>query len=266
MLIGAIEAMSFVDPFSADSRSEAIAPTGRTLLSSLVAALPRQPGSSASPSSASASPFAHQLWPKLTPRRRTAKNVKALNSVLIIMADHELAGSTFAARIAASFHAGPYDSLCAALAVARGSLHAGATERATTMLSEVVEHGNAESVVAQFLERGERIPGLGHHLYRSGDPRFFAIRDLCERSGLNPVPFEAVDELEAVCHSRDLPRPNVDMGLAAFALSNGMRPNMAALIFVIARMAGWLAHISEEYTQRSSLRPRGVYIGTPIGE
>ena len=109
--------------------------------------------------------------------------------------------------------------------------------------------------------RGETIPGLGQSLYPAGDPRTPVLLARARLLAPASPAVEAADAVAAVAAERGPPALNVDFGLAVLARSLGWRPRSGEVVFTVARMAGWLAHIIEEYDQRSDLRLRAVYVG-----
>jgi citrate synthase len=216
---------------------------------------------------ATAAGIAERLWGKLTEAAAEPSLVGVLDAALVLMADHELAASTLAARAAASVRADPYAVVSAGLAVASGTLHAGASLDIETLLAEAARPERAARAVGERLRRGDRIRGFGHFVYTEGDPR---ATYLLERlRALPPVVLGtgAGDRLEvagavlAAAAHRRLPPPNVDFALATLANMTGMIPGAGEAIFVIARTAGWLAHAIEEYQRGVPLRPRATYTG-----
>jgi citrate synthase len=210
---------------------------------------------------------AERLWRKLTPVDPDPPLLRALDAALVLLADHELAASTVAARAAASVRADPYAVVCAGLAVASGTLHAGASLDIEALLAEARRPERGARAVGERLRRGERIRGFGHAVYQSGDPRAaFLIDRLREAAAAAPggAPAERLAVAEAVLEAaanRRLAAPNVDFALATLASMAGMIPGAGEAIFVVARSAGWLAHALEEYERGRPIRPRASYTG-----
>ena len=182
----------------------------------------------------------------------------AVNAALVLMADHELATSTMAVRVAASVRADPYDALLAGLATLAGPLHGGASQQAYELLV-VAERDGAARALNDVLREHGRLPGFGHSVYKSGDPRFDALLALAEpllseeRRGL-------VREVVALAAAHDVPLANCDLALAALSWGTGMPPDTGRTIFAVARVAGWAAHYMEELTERPlRFRARAVY-------
>ena len=112
-----------------------------------------------------------RLWPRLSPDDPPPGLLDALRAALVLLADHELAASTLAARVAASVRADPYAVVATGLGAVGGALHGGASLGAETMLAAAQDAAGAPRVVGELLRRGERVPGFGHFVYRGGDPR-----------------------------------------------------------------------------------------------
>ena len=207
--------------------------------------------------------IAGRLATKLCQRRPSAGLVAALRAALVLAADHELAASTLAARVAASVRADPYAVVATGLGALGGALHGGASLGAEAMLAAAQDPAGAPRVVGDLLRRGERVPGLGHFVYRSGDPRAGLLLALVRRAVPASPRLAVADALVAETHRRALPEPNIDFALAVLASCAGMIPGAGEAIFAIARTAGWLAHGLEAYAARTPLRPRAVYTGPP---
>jgi len=192
------------------------------------------------------------------PGRRRSQWVAVLNAALILMADHELATSTVAVRVAASTRADLYDALMAGLATLAGPLHGAASQGAYELLV-TVERDGAARALTDILSRHDNVPGFGHKIYKERDPRFGPLWELAwpllsaERCGL----FLEVLELAA---ANGVPPPNCDLALAALSWGTGMPPDAGRTIFTVARLAGWTAHYQEELQEPPlRFRPRAVY-------
>ena len=184
--------------------------------------------------------------------------VDAVNAALVLMADHELATSTVAVRVAASVRSDPYDALLAGLATLAGPLHGGASQQAYEMLV-VAERDGVSRALNDVLREQGRLPGFGHSVYKSGDPRFGALLALAEPL-LGDERRAIVHEVRALAAAHDVPLPNCDLALAALSWGTGMPPDAGRTIFAVARVAGWAAHYMEELTERPlRFRARAVY-------
>ena len=207
--------------------------------------------------------IAGRLATKLCQRRPSAGLVAALRAALVLAADHELAASTLAARVAASVRADPYAVVGTGLGTMSGALHGGASLGAEVLLASASGPVDAPRVVGELLRRGERIPGLGHFVYQTGDPRAMLLLDLVRAAAPNSGRLAVAEAVLAEAGRRALPAPNIELALAVLASVAGMVPGAGEAVFAVARTAGWLAHALEEYARATPIRPRGVYIGRP---
>jgi citrate synthase len=190
-------------------------------------------------------------------RSRSAAIVDAVNAALIVMADHELAASTLAVRVAASFKADPYAAVSTGLGAVSGAWHGAASLGVETMLGGVARGQRAADVLGRALARDRHVPGFGQSLYPDGDPRMPVLGVIARRFG----PTTAADALLKVAADQGLPPANVDFGLAVLARALGLASGGGEALFVVGRLAGWLAHAIEEYADRSELRMRALYVG-----
>lgn len=247
-------AIPAAEPLRFDTRPGPALVTSRALMAALVECLPeRRPPAGDS--------MAWRLWPRLTDAKPTPDLVAVLNAAMILLADHELSASTLAARVAASVRADPYSVVLTGYGTLAGALHGAASLAAESMLAEMDGPRDAPRVVSERARRGEHIPGFGHFVYRTGDPRAGALFDLLQVAVPDAPALACANEVMAMMRANGQPLPNVDFALAAFTRAAGMPIGAGQAIFAIARSAGWLAHAIEEYTSRSRIRPRAVYVG-----
>jgi citrate synthase len=245
-------ALAASDPLRLTLDPSAVIDIGQSLIAGMVECLPGRsaPG-----------PISARLWAKLAPRRAHPQLVDALRAALVLVADHELAASTLAARVAASVRADPYAVVSAALGVTGGALHGGASLNAETMLAEADEPGQAAHVMGQRLRRGERIPGFGHRIYRSADGRASALLDRIRAVAPGHPRLAVADAMLDEARRRHLPEVNVDFALAVLANVAGLATGTGEAVFAVARTVGWLAHAMEEYARPTPLRLRAAYTG-----
>ena len=262
-----VTALAAADPLRYDRRPEAVVATARTLLSALVESLPLVDAEAArggvSARSGSGG-IAARLWPRLSPLRATAARVRALDAALVLLADHELAASALAARIAASTWADPYLVVSAGLAAAGGPLHGGASSQARELLAAVAHGTSAEVAIGDVLRRGDLVPGFGHRVYEGADPRAVALLDAVATLRAPAAVLRGADDILAVMARRGGPPVNIDFALAVFSESCSMVPDAGEAIFELARCAGLVAHGMEEYEHRLRYRPRAAYVGPPV--
>ncbi|WP_326638443.1 citrate synthase [Nonomuraea fuscirosea] len=230
--------------------------TGRRMIAGLVDALPQL-------SEPNGDSIAARLWSRLCPAPATPALLTALEGALVLLADHELAASTLAARVAASAKADPYAVVLTGLGVLGGPLHGGASYGAERLLAEIAAPHQAARVVTERVRRGERIPGFGHSVYKNGDARGALLLDLVRTAAPGHERIAAGDALLAEMRRRRLPDRNIDFALAVLTAVTGMVSGAGEAIFAVARAAGWLAHAMEEYHRGSLLRLRASYTGPP---
>lgn len=254
-----VATLGATDPMRFQLDGPAVAATGRALIAGMVEALPLL---GAEPVADDGTPsVASRLWPRLCANAAEPGLLRVLDAALVLLADHELAASTLAARVAASVRADPYAVVAAGLGALGGPLHGGASFGAERMLATMHDGVDAATVIGERLRRGERVAGLGHAVYRDGDGRGRVLLELLhEIVPAHPV-LAASDAVVAEARARRLPEPNVDLALATFTRLAGMVDGAGEAIFAIARTAGWLAHAIEEYDRRSPLRLRARYTG-----
>lgn len=223
---------------------------------------------------------AERLWVALATDegRPGSGQVKALEAALVLLADHELAASTFAARVAASAWAGPYRVILAGLGPLGGALHGGAGPAVEALIDEVAAGTDPGAALDARLASGP-VPGFGHRVYRDRDPRADHLLarltpdrgrpSLSIGSRKSPASAEALRGSPALgaaalldaAAERGMPAPNVDFALAALVRGHRLRGGSSATIFTLARIAGIVAHALEEYEHRLRFRPRASYVG-----
>ncbi|GIE32416.1 citrate synthase [Actinoplanes italicus] len=245
-----VAAAAAADPLRFDTTATAVVATGRQLIATMVQALPTRSGGLPLRQMS----LAEQLWLRLTADPPTESGLRALNAALVLLADHDLAASTLAARVAASTRAHPYAVVSAGLAALDGPLHGAASSLSYAMLKEAVSGSDPLTAVSAGLRSGGPVPGFGHPLYPDGDPRATALFELIEDGPVRRTALELAD----IMQTRSGNAANIDLALAALTLSHHMPPDAGEAVFAVARTAGWLAHALEEYSERPSrFRPTG---------
>jgi len=254
----AVAAVAAADESRGDLRPDTVRRKARTMIT-VFARMPLAVGTADDPSTAR--PVATELWPRLSPQRPTAARVRALDATLVLLADHEMATSTLAARVAASTRANPFACVLAAIGAVSGPLHGRAAIGTHRILAEALTTGNPAGAVEGALEAGETIPGFGHHLYEAGDPRAALVLAQVDRIATAPVS-RAIDRVRRIATDATGAEPNIDFALGALALAGSMPFGATEGIFTIGRTAGWVAHVLEEYDERPlRYRPRAIYTG-----
>ena len=192
--------------------------------------------------------------------------VKAVDTYWISAAEHGLNASTFTARIAASTGADCAAAMSAAVGTLSGPLHGGAPARVLPMLDAVAESGDPEGYVRDLVDRGERIMGFGHRVYRAEDPRARVLRRTAQELGSPRVEVAMALEQAALAALREKSpdRPletNVEFWAAVVLDIAEIPPELTPAMFGCARVAGWSAHILEQQRTGRLIRPSARYVG-----
>ncbi len=216
--------------------------TAKSLIADVVESLPLQ-------QRPQGTDIADRLWARLSP---VPPVPGVLNAALILLADHDLAISTMAARVAASARAHPYAVVSAGLGAMEGQKHG----TAATFAHRFLLHAEADPMgaVAEHLRTGQPIPGFGHYVYQERDPRADHLLAVLRSHG------DLV--ADKIIGTQPQTFPNVDIALAQLGLMFKMAPDSGEAIFAIARIVGWIAHAIEEYAEPGlRFRTMGVYTG-----
>ncbi|HLR40544.1 MAG TPA: citrate synthase [Virgibacillus sp.] len=190
--------------------------------------------------------------------------IEAINKALVLHADHELNASTFTARVCVATLSDIYSGITAAIGALKGPLHGGANERVMHMLSEIGEEENAIPYIKEKLDNKEKIMGMGHRVYRNGDPRAKHLKHMSKE--LTKVTEQtkwynmSVKIEDYIKEEKGLPA-NVDFYSASVYHSIGLDHDLFTPLFAVSRASGWLAHILEQYDNNRLIRPRAEYIG-----
>lgn len=273
----AVTAAALTDDLRHDLSRAAIPIVGGSLISTLVDALPVVGASAGSgvtaESGASTESISARLWSRLSTLPLTPARQSVLESALVLSADHELAPSTLAARVAAAFRADPYAVVSTGFGPASGSWYSGssgAPGEVEALLQEA-EAGEAGRAIGERLRRtGSAVHGFGMPLYPDGDPRGAELlRRIGELGGARSDGVRArlgvVRSVLDVGRARGFAPPNVDLGLGALAFCAHMIPGAGQAIATLGKVAGWLAHAMEEYAEPTRFRTRAAYIGLAPG-
>jgi citrate synthase len=214
--------------------------------------------------------FAASFLYMLTGRRPDALSARALDVALVLHADHELNASTFAARVAAATLTDVHSAVVAGIGTLKGPLHGGANAEVMKMLLDLgvdATPDRIERTIREKLARKEKIPGFGHRVYRTMDPRAVHLRqmsrDLSRRTG-QPQWFEISERIEALVKGDKGLNPNVDFYSASTYHALGIPATLFTPVFAVSRCAGWTAHVLEQLANNRLIRPRAEYTGPSV--
>jgi citrate synthase len=200
----------------------------------------------------------------LTGKQPDPQTARDFDVVLVLYADHTLNASTFAARVAAATLADMYAAATAAVATLQGPLHGGAIEEVREMLEDIGTPDRAPGWVRERLAARQKIMGFGHRVYKTWDPRATVLRGIAERLGRQFGETRwydtSVQVQETVMAEKHL-YPNVDFYTASVYSALQLPPDLYTPLFAASRMAGWTAHIREQYADNRLIRPDSEYIG-----
>jgi citrate synthase len=200
--------------------------------------------------------------------------VRVMDAALTLHAEHGMNASTFAARVTAATLADMHASVTAACAALKGPLHGGANQDVMQLLLECGDADKAETKVRGMLANKEKVPGFGHRVYRTFDPRATFLRKLSKKLGedaKNTLWYEMSERLIPIL--RDTPKssgepmnlnPNVDFFSASAYYTMGIPIDLFTPIFAVARVTGWTAHVMEQHKNNRIIRPTDDYVG-PFG-
>jgi len=223
-------------------------------------------------------PHAANFYYMLTGNEPDALTSRIMDVALIVHAEHTMNASTFSTLVVASSHADPYTSISAGIGSLSGPLHGGANEDVLNMLDEIGSVEAVESYLHGKLERKEKVPGLGHRVYKTKDPRAVLLQKLyvklTKQLGADPTYEIAsrIEELSKETLGKKGICPNVDFYSGIVYRKLGIPTDIFTPIFAVARVAGWLAHWKEQLGSGRIYRPQQIYIGkkgqcyTPMDE
>jgi len=193
--------------------------------------------------------------------------VRVMDAALVIHAEHGMNASTFAARVIAATLSDMHSAVTGALGALKGPLHGGANQDVMEMLLECGSVDNAERKVREMLSSGQKVPGFGHRVYKTIDPRAAFLRKMSKQLGEaagNTKWYEMSEKLIPIVKEMKNKDPNVDFFSASAYYTMGIPLDLFTPIFAIARVAGWTAHIMEQYKNNRIIRPTDDYTG-PVG-
>jgi citrate synthase len=208
--------------------------------------------------------IAYNFLYTLTGQEPDTVSEKAFDVALILHADHGFNASTFAARVTAATMSDMYSSVVSGIGALKGPLHGGANEAVMLMLQEIGEPERAESYIMERLAKKDKIPGFGHRVYKTEDPRAKVLRSYCEKLSEhhNDTRWLQISKtVERVVRANTKVYPNVDFYSASCYHLMGIPTELFTPIFVCSRVVGWTAHILEQWANNRLIRPDSNYIG-----
>lgn len=231
---------------------------------SLVAAMSRleqgQPLIEADPSRSIAWNFLNMIRGKAP----SEAEEKLYDTALVLHADHELNASTFTARVVTSTESDYFSAMVGAICSLKGPLHGGANERVMKMINELGSYDKVDPFIADAVENKKKVMGIGHRVYKNGDPRAKILKEMsfktCQEAGLEEQ-HKMLRRIQELMEEKKGLMPNVDFysGLVYTAL--GLRPRDFTPIFAMSRVTGWTAQLLEQNANNRIYRPRAFYTG-----
>ena len=213
--------------------------------------------------------FAANFLYTLTGKKPDDVMEHAFDVALTLHADHELNASTFAARVVAATLSDIYSAITAGIGALKGPLHGGANQDVINLLLTLGDEHSAVDAVKDKLAKKIKMPGFGHRVYRTEDPRATHLRVLSEelgkRTGHEKL-YALSRAMEQTVKSEKGLNPNVDFYSASAYYSLGIPVDLYTPIFAVSRMSGWTAHVLEQYHNNRLIRPRAEYKGKPDGQ
>lgn len=193
-----------------------------------------------------------------------ADTVKLFDTCLILHADHELNCSAFATRVTSSSLSDLHSAIVSAIGALKGPLHGGANEQVMVMLAKIGTIEKAQQFVKDALNAKEKVMGIGHRVYKDGDPRAAILRkfsqQLTQKIG-KPELYEMSALIDDTMNKEKGLMPNVDFYSATVYHAMGIPTDIFTPIFAVSRIAGWIAHANEQYEKNRIYRPRGKWQG-----
>ena len=266
----AVSALSIYDPEADDASPEANRRKAVRLtaqVATLTAAYGRlrngQEPVAPDPQLGHAANFLHMLQGK-APDAEVARD---FDVCLVLHADHHFNASTFAARVTASTLSDIHSAVTSAIGTLKGPLHGGANEDVMKMLEDVrAKHAEPRAYVVDKLARKEKVPGFGHRIYRTLDPRAVVLKDIAERLGKrrgNLHWYEMQLQIQSVMKEEKNLDANVDFFSASAYNAMGIPRELFTPVFAVARMSGWTAHVLEQQADNRLIRPDAEWAGSP---
>ena len=267
----AVSMLSLYDPLARDMSPEANRTKAAKLMaqtSSIVTTFDRLRSGKEVVSADPALSFAGNFLYCLSGKAPDEVMTHTFDVALTLHADHELNASTFAARVTAATLSDIYSCVTSAIGALKGPLHGGANEDVIRMLLQVGDADKAVERVHEMLANKAKIPGFGHRVYRTEDPRATHLRKMSESLGKSTGHenlYLMSKRVEETIKTEKKLNANVDFYSASTYYSLGIPTDIFTPVFAVSRMSGWTAHILEQYHNNRLIRPRAEYKGNPDG-
>ncbi len=200
----------------------------------------------------------------LTGQKPSQQATRAFDTALILHADHELNASTFSARVTAGTLSDMYSAVTSAVGTLKGPLHGGANEQVMRMVDAIGTLDNVRPWLDRAFAEKRKISGFGHRVYKTDDPRAVVLRRISHEMGESLGDLTVYQMLEAIgTYVRETKylHPNVDFYSGSVYRMMGIPADIFTPVFAISRIAGWTAHILEQYRNNRLIRPRAEYTG-----
>ncbi|MGH9613669.1 MAG: citrate synthase [Bryobacteraceae bacterium] len=268
----AVSMLSLYDPLEGDNSIEASTEKAKKLMAqtaTIVTTFDRlrngKPVIDGDPGLSTAANFLYTL----TGKKPDDVMQHVFDVALILHADHEFNASTFAARVTAATLSDIYSAATSAIGALKGPLHGGANEAVIRMLLAAGDETKALDHVREMLNTKQKVPGFGHRVYRTEDPRATHLRAFSEQLGRSTGHLDLYltsKKIEETIKQLKGLNANVDFYSASTYYSLGIPIDLFTPIFAVSRMAGWTAHVLEQYRNNRLIRPRAEYTGAPVGQ
>ena len=200
----------------------------------------------------------------MTGKKPSSTMEHAFNTISILYADHEMNASTFAACVTVSTLADLGGAITSAIATLAGPLHGGSNQRVMEMLEAIGTVENVEKFVDDELAAGRRIMGFGHRIYKTFDPRALILKDIADELTVDSKGrkwFDMAEKIENTVWEQRSLRPNIEFYAAVTLNALGIPKDLMPAVFACNRVAGWVAHIFEQYADNRLIRPLTEYVG-----
>jgi citrate synthase len=201
---------------------------------------------------------------QITGKTPDARAVEIFDECLVLHADHTMNASTFAARVCAATLSDMHSAVVAAIGTLKGPLHGGANEAVMKSLVEIGDPAKVTDFVRAELDRGKKLMGFGHRVYKTEDPRATHLRRLSKELGEltgDTTYFSMSSDMEKVVLEVKGLYPNVDFFAASVYHALGIPTDLFTPVFSVSRMAGWTAHVIEQHADNRLIRPDSEYVG-----